>query len=166
MANQVTRTDDRERGALFAHDPFVNFRNEMNGLIERAFGRGFGFFDVPTLGRLGNGFVMPSIDLHEGETAYTLTAELPGLDEKDVELNVHDGVLTLKGEKRYEKASGEENARMVERHYGSFERSFTLPSSVDEAKIDAKFDKGVLKVTMPKNPNAAPVGRRIEIGRS
>ena len=166
MPNQVTKTGSGEHSSLFSRDPFASFREEVNSLMNRAFGPGFGLFDAPSLGRFGNGYVTPSIDLHESETAYTLTAELPGLDEKDVELNVHDGVLTLKGEKRYEKESGEENARVVERHYGSFERSFTLPSSVDEAKIDAKFDKGVLKVTMPKIPNATPAGRRIAIGKS
>ena len=165
MANQVTKSNDRGRGSLFSGDPFAGFREEMNSLMDRAFGRGFGFFDVPALDRLGNGQIVPQIDLHETDKAYTLTVELPGIDEKDVDLSVHNGVLTLKGEKRYEKESGDEDARMIERHYGRFERSFTLPSAVDEAKIDAKFDKGVLKVTLPKNPEAVSPGRRISIGK-
>jgi HSP20 family protein len=75
-------------------------------------------------------------------------------------------MLTLKGEKRSEKTGGEGDARVVERHYGSFERSFTLPSGVDDAKIVAKYDKGVLKVTMPKTPEAQKATRHISIDKS
>ncbi|MDO8838366.1 MAG: Hsp20/alpha crystallin family protein [Parvibaculum sp.] len=71
----------------------------------------------------------------------------------------------MKGEKRYEKESGDADARVVERHYRRLERSFTLPSAVDVARIDAKFDKGVSKATLPKNPDAATPGRRISIGK-
>ena len=74
-------------------------------------------------------------------------------------------MLTLKGEKRYEKKDEKDEARIVERHYGSFQRIFTLPSDVDDTKIEAKFDKGVLHVTMPKKPGAAPASRRISIGK-
>lgn len=165
MANQVSKNEDRKGTSLFSPEPFSSFREEMNSLIDRAFGGGFGFFDTPSLGRFGAGHITPRIDLHETEQSYSLSAELPGLDEEDIDLNVHDGVLTLSGEKRYEKKDEKDEARIVERHYGSFQRVFTLPSDVDDTKIDAKFDKGVLTVNMPKKPGAAPASRRISIGK-
>jgi len=165
MANEVSKNENRKSPSLFPHDPFSAFREEMNSLIDRAFGRGFGLFDAPSLGRFGAGHITPQVDLHENDKDYSLTAELPGMEEKDVELSVHDGVLTLKGEKRYEKKDEKDEARIVERHYGSFQRIFTLPADVDDAKIEAKFDKGVLKVTMPKKPGASPASRRISIGK-
>jgi HSP20 family protein len=162
MANQVSKNEDHKGTSLFSHDPFSSFREEMNSLIDRAFGRSTGFLDVPAFGRFGTGAVTPRIDLHETEKSYSLEAELPGLEERDIDLSVHDGVLTLKGEKRYEKKDA---ARVVERHYGSFQRVFTLPSDVDDAKIDATFDKGVLTVTMPKKPGSKPASRQISIGK-
>lgn len=166
MANEVSKNENRKTPSLFQHDPFSAFRDEMNSLIDRAFGRGFGLFDTPSLGRFGAGHITPRIDLHETEKEYQLSAELPGLDDKDIDLSIHEGVLTLKGEKRYEKKDEKDEARIVERHYGSFQRIFTLPSDVDDTKIEAKFDKGVLHVTMPKKPGAAPASRRINIGKS
>jgi HSP20 family protein len=105
---------------------------------------------------------MPSVDVTEDDKAITVTAELPGLTEKDVEVTLQDGMLTLKGEKREEKTDAE--AHVTERHYGRFQRSFRLPDGVDEAAITANVDKGVLKVVAPKNPKAAPKGRSIPIG--
>ncbi|MAM94649.1 Hsp20/alpha crystallin family protein [Parvibaculum sp.] len=165
MTNQVVKSEDRKGTSLFSHDPFSAFREEMNSLIDRVFGRSGGFFDTPSATPFSVGQITPSVDLHETDKAYSLTAELPGLDEKDVELIVRDGLLTLKGEKRYEKKDEKDEARVVERHYGSFQRIFTLPSDVDDAEIEAKFDKGVLTVTMPKKPGAKPAGRRIAIGK-
>ena len=165
MANEVSKNEPRKTPSLFPHDPFSAFRDEMNGLIDRAFGRGFGLFDAPALGRFGAGHITPRVDLHETDKAYALSAELPGLDEEDIDLSVHEGVLTLKGEKRYEKKDEKDEARIVERHYGSFQRIFTLPSDVDDAKIEAKFEKGVLNVTLPKKAGASPASRRISIGK-
>lgn len=165
MANQVSKNEERKETSLFSHDPFSAFREEMNSLIDRAFGRKTGFLDVPAFGRFGTGALTPRIDLHETGEAYLLEAELPGLDENDMDLSVHDGVLTLKGEKRYEKKDEKDAARVVERHYGSFQRVFTLPSDVDDAKIGAKFDKGLLTVTMPKKPGSKPASRQISIGK-
>lgn len=164
MANEVQKTQSGTPSGL-PRDPFQTFREEINSLFDRALSRPFGFFDLPSLPSLGGALVMPKIDIHEGEKDVTLTAELPGVDEKDVELLVRDGVLTLRGEKRYEKKEGEGDARVVERHYGSFERRFTLPSDVDEEKISATFDKGVLKIVLPRAPGAHPNARRISISK-
>lgn len=152
----------------FSRDPFQSFREEMLGLMDRAFGRSVGLWDNPALGAMatmGASDAMPKIDIHETDKMITLTAELPGVDEKDVDLRIQDGVLTLKGEKRYEKMEGEGDARVIERSYGSFERSFTLPPGIDDAKIQAAYDKGILKVTLPKRPEAQASMRHIPIGK-
>lgn len=163
MANEISKNESGKSPSIFSYDPFSAFREEMNGLIDRAFGRGF--FDMPPIGRLGAGQIAPNVDLHETDKEYSLTAELPGLDEKDIDLSVHDGVMTLRGEKRYEKTDEKDKARILERHYGSFQRVFTLPSDVDDEKIAARFDKGVLTVTMPKRPGSKPASRQISIGK-
>lgn len=169
MAKSLTTQPANGGSPLFPRDPFHMFREEMNNLMDRAFGRSFGLLDSPVFGGMTGmtgGGVTPQIDIHETDKAITLTAELPGVDEKDVDVSIHNGMLTLKGEKRYEKKEGEGDARMVERHYGSFERSFTLPSDIDEEKIDAKYDKGVLKITLPKRPEAQSSMRHIPIGKN
>ena len=93
----------------------------------------------------------------------TVTAELPGLSEKDVELTVHDGVLTLRGEKKGEHC--DKDRGWSERYYGRFERSIALPDGADEAKCEAEFRDGVLTIRMPRSPGASR-GRRIPIGTS
>ena len=105
----------------------------------------------------------PPIDLSEDEKAYRITAELPGLDAKDVELSVSDGRLILKGEKRREKEEKEKNYYFSERAYGSFQRVFELPASVEHDKITADFSKGVLTITLPKTAEAQQQAKKIEI---
>ncbi|MGQ0676301.1 MAG: Hsp20/alpha crystallin family protein, partial [Rhodospirillales bacterium] len=99
------------------------------------------------------------------DQAIEVTAELPGMEEKDVELVVQDDVLTIRGEKKFEKEEKNKDYHMVERQYGSFQRSFTLPDIVDREKIAAKFDKGVLNVTLPKSAKAKERTRKIQIGK-
>ena len=92
-----------------------------------------------------------------------VTAELPGVDEKDVEVTLTDDLLTIKGEKKREQEKKEEAYHAVERSYGSFARSLRLPFAVDQSKVDAKFKKGVLTITMPKPPEAQKSAKKIEI---
>lgn len=107
---------------------------------------------------------MPPTDVVESDKELTLTAELPGLELKDIDISVDEGVLTVRGEKVEEKAEEEEKKYHVfERTYGAFQRSFTLPRSVDPTKISAEFVKGVLTVHMPKAAEAKPKGRKIEV---
>ncbi len=94
------------------------------------------------------------MEVTETDTAIEVTAELPGLDEKDVEISVADDVLTIRGEKKVEKDEKKNNYRLVERSYGLFERSIVLPSGIDTSKVKAKMTKGVLRVEIPK-PAAA-----------
>ncbi len=97
---------------------------------------------------------VPAVDVTEDDKTYKVAAELPGLDQKDIEVTVNDGMLVLKGEKRQEKEEKGKNTYVCERAYGSFQRAFTLPSGVDADKIAADFSKGVLTVTLPKSAEA------------
>lgn len=106
----------------------------------------------------------PKVDIVEDDKSYKLSAELPGLELNDINLDLSDGVLTLSGEKKTEKEETKEgNYHMMERSYGFFKRSFSLPPSVEEDKIKADFKKGVLNISMPKSEKAQQKQRKIEI---
>jgi HSP20 family protein len=106
---------------------------------------------------------VPATDIVETPDALTLTAELPGLERKDVDISVDDGMLTIRGERSDDRTVEGSKYHVVERSYGSFQRTFTLPRTVDAAKINAEFGKGVLTVTMPKTVEAKAKGRKIEV---
>ncbi|MCK4676056.1 MAG: Hsp20/alpha crystallin family protein [Gammaproteobacteria bacterium] len=103
----------------------------------------------------------PSVDISENEKAFTLLADIPGVDPKDIEISMEKGVLTIKGERNSENIEEKENYRRVERESGQFYRRFTLPDSANADKIEAKSEHGVLKITIPKQEVA--VSRRIEV---
>ena len=103
----------------------------------------------------------PSVDISENETGFTLRADVPGVDPKDIEISMEKGVLTIKGERNSESAQDTESYRRVERQSGQFYRRFTLPDSADADKIEAKSEHGVLTITIPKQEVA--VSRRIEV---
>jgi len=103
----------------------------------------------------------PSVDVSETDKAYEIEAELPGMDEKDIELSLSNGVLTIRGERKEEKEDKEKH--VSERRYGSFRRTFRLPDTVNEDKATAEFKKGVLRVTLPKKPEAQKPVRKIAI---
>jgi len=105
----------------------------------------------------------PAVDIAEDKDALTLHAELPGLKREDVKINVRDGVLTLRGERKFEEEKKKDNYFKVERSYGMFARSFTLPTSVDASKIQASMKDGVLEVTIPKKPEAKEREIAIEV---
>jgi HSP20 family protein len=104
--------------------------------------------------------------VRENTNTITVEAELPGVDEKDVSVTVANGMLTIKGEKKQQKEEKTENYYLAERSYGAFERSLRLPDSIDDTKVEAKFDKGVLKVTAAKKPEAVKAERKIEIKKA
>ena len=105
----------------------------------------------------------PAVDIAEKDKAYEVTAELPGLDEKSVEVKVVNGMLTIKGEKKEEKEEKKKDYYLSERRYGSFERRFQIPEGVDSDKIEATFAKGVLTVTLPKSAAAQAAEKKIAI---
>ena len=122
-------------------------------------------FDVEPAFRYESTFSVPSpaVDITEDAAAYKVTAELPGMSEKEIEVVLSDDTLTLKGEKRQEKEQKEKNFYLSERSYGSFQRSFTLPDGVDRDKIAADFSKGVLTISMPKTAKAKEAEKKIEV---
>ena len=138
-------------------DPFMGFRRELDRLVDDMFGgRAVGRWP-------GAQAVDLRLDVSETDKEVKVTAELPGVEEKDVEVTLNDDILTIKGEKKVEEERKDDNVHMVERSYGSFARSLRLPFSVDQDKVEARFNKGVLTVTLPKPPEAQRPARRIEI---
>ncbi len=105
----------------------------------------------------------PKIDVSESKDGIDVTAELPGVEEKDIDITLSNDVLTIRGEKKVERDQKEKNWHVVERSYGSFSRSIALPFEADMTKVEAKFDKGVLKVHLPKSAEAAKKEKKIEI---
>jgi len=106
----------------------------------------------------------PPVDIYEDEHNITLKLEVPGIDEKDIDVRIESNTLTIHGERKIEKEEKEENFRRVERHYGSFTRSFTLPSSVDTGQVRANYDKGVLKISLAKKAEAKPKQITVNVG--
>ncbi|MGR8965027.1 Hsp20/alpha crystallin family protein (plasmid) [Rhizobium leguminosarum] len=153
--NQVPsllRDDDR--------DPFLSLHREVNRLFDDVF-RGFSS-GLPSFGNavtFGGGW--PSVEVSDTEKEIKVTAEVPGLDEKDIEVLLNDGVLTLKGEKRSE--SEDKNRQFSERYYGRFERRIPLGVELKEDQVDATFRNGVLTVTLPKTEKAQSQVKRIAI---
>lgn len=167
---QVTETrKTRTPGEIFAY-PFTELKHEMDHLFDRFLTSRPAFdFTTPSRESFGTmetplkGYMVPDVDVWETKRQVKVRAELPGMGKEDVSLTLQDGVLSLKGEKKFEKESDEENGRIVECRYGRFERSFTLPVSADWSKISAKFKNGVLTITMPKLPEKEWPVKRIDI---
>ena len=105
----------------------------------------------------------PPVDIYEDEHKITLKIEVPGIDEKDIDVRIQGNTLTVHGERKLEKEEKEENFRRVERQYGSFTRSFTLPGSVDLGQVSADYDKGVLKINLAKKAEAKPKQIKVNI---
>jgi HSP20 family protein len=120
-----------------------SLRREMDSLWNRFFG------ETPSLRRFAEEW-WPSVDVSETKDNFVVNAELPGLEAKDVDVSISGDMITIKGEKKKEEEDKDEHHHTVERYYGSFQRSFKLPTNVKADKVEAAFDKGVLKVTLPK----------------
>jgi HSP20 family protein len=150
--------------------PFENLRQEINRLLDDFDGRSWNWrlrhpvFDIRPYWLRQNTWAMsPAVDVIETDKAYELTAELPGLDEKNVEVKLSNSQLTIKGEKQAEKEEKKKDYYLRERQFGSFERVLQVPDGVDADKIEADFTKGVLHVTLPKTPEAQKAERKIPV---
>jgi len=106
----------------------------------------------------------PPVDVYEDEHNITLKIEVPGIDEKDIDVRIENNTLTVHGERKFEKEEKEENYRRVERQYGSFTRTFTMPTTVDAEKVEANYEKGVLKVKLAKKAEAKPKQIKVNVG--
>lgn len=156
----VSRTDATPAPAIWQ-----SMRREMDKLFDQ-FSDGFTF---PALSRvenlwpsLGTELASLAIDVTEDDKAYKVTAELPGLEEKDVNITLNNDVLLIKGEKRQQKEEKDKNHYLCERSYGAFQRSFALPIDVDRNAVTAQIAKGVLTVTMPKTAESHDI-RKIDV---
>jgi HSP20 family protein len=141
---------DRVFDDFFANFPLMPFRRRMDADPWRRFQ---GLFEA----------TFPAVDVAESDKDYRITAELPGMEEKDIDISMLSGVLTLKGEKQEVKKEGKEDQYVSERRYGAFQRSFRLPEDADPDKIDAAFKNGVLTITLPKAPEAQTQRRKISV---
>jgi HSP20 family protein len=165
------KTDERKLAAVPAPwRPFENLRREIDRLFEDFDGGmwrsrlGRSLFDVQSFRpREANWAATPAVDVAETEKAYEIAAELPGMDEKNIEVKFADGVLTIKGEKHEEKEEKKKDYYLSERSFGSFQRSFQVPDSVEADKIEASFKKGVLTVTLPKSAAAQKAAKKIDV---
>jgi HSP20 family protein len=137
---------------------FVTLQDRMNRLFRDP--RGAGDQDES----LASTAFAPPVDVYEDEHHVTLKIEVPGIDEKDIDVRIENNTLTVHGERKFEKEEKEENYRRVERQYGSFTRTFTLPSTVDQESVQADYDKGVLKVKLAKKQEAKPKQIKVNVG--
>lgn len=141
------------------YDPFSSFRTELDRVFSSFLSERDPFFN-------GLADFNPSMDVKETEKKITLTVDLPGVEEDDIELEVHDDLIRLKGERREEHEEENEDQRLIERSYGHFERALRLPFSPNDDAIKTKFKKGVLTVTIDKPKDVKAQSRRIPIGRA
>ncbi len=167
---KVEKSQTERPSAAQAWRPLESLRGEVDRLFED-FQRDFWpssfrqpFFGLrPLLKRELSWAAAPAVDIVESDKGYEVTAELPGMDEKNIEVKVTNGDLLIKGEKEEEKEEKKKDYYLQERHFGSFERRFRLPEGVDADKIEASFKKGVLTVTLPKTAEAQKAEKKIAV---
>ncbi len=139
-------------------DPFrelATLQDRFSNLFEN-------FAETPGKEQLTAGSFVPAVDVYEDEHNLVLKLEVPGVSEEDLNVSLENNLLTVSGERKFEKEEKEENFHRIERRYGSFTRTFRLPSTVDGEKVDAGYDKGLLKITIGKRAEAKP--KQIKVG--
>jgi HSP20 family protein len=165
MAQEIKKPETSGAVAARYRDPFAEMRAEMDRVFDSFLGPSF-FGRWPSASRAEPAEISaPKVDVRENDKEFVFEAELPGIDEKNVQVTVRDGMLSLKGEKKSERDEKKDTYHLVERSYGSFERAFRLPDSADQEKIAADFNKGVLRVVVPKRPEAVKAEKKIPIGK-
>ena len=122
----------------------------------------FGSFEPSGKDQLATGTFVPAVDIYSDEQNLVLKLEVPGVNEEDLNVTVENNTLTIQGERKFEKEEKEENFHRIERRYGSFSRTFKLPSTIDAEKVEASYEKGILKITLGKKAEAKP--RQIKVG--
>jgi len=146
--------------AITRWDPFrevAALQNRVNSLF-RDFSEGES--------SMTTGNFVPAVDIYEDEKRVVLKLEVPGIEEKDLDVSVENNTLTVKGERKFEKEEKEENFHRIERRYGSFFRAFTLPTSVETENIDAKYENGVLRLELKKKAEAQPKQIKVNVNKS
>ena len=161
MANQEVSAERGRHGELsrsFQH-PLASLQSE----IDRVFGDFFNTLDMAKLSVFSNGTMVPKADFSESDAGYELAVEMPGVTEKDLDVSVKNGVLTVKGEKKSEREEKKKDYYRAERSYGSYYRAMTLPEDADESKIAARYTDGVLRIAIPKSAEAKTKSQKIAI---
>jgi HSP20 family protein len=136
---------------------FTTLQDRMNRLFRDSFGNGSDEALTTTT-------FAPAVDVYEDEHNVTLKFEVPGIEEKDIDVRIENNTLTVHGERKFEKEEKEENFRRVERQYGSFTRSFTVPNTLDTETVSANYDKGVLNIKLAKKAEAKPKQIKVNVG--
>lgn len=145
---------------LIRWDPWkdlIALQERMNRLMEESFGR------LRKEEGLVSGAWTPAVDIYETENSLVVTAEIPGVSEKDIDVRIENNQLVIKGERKFEKETKEENYHRIERIYGNFYRSFSLPNTVDHEKVKAEYKNGVLKIVLGKKEEVKPKQIKIEV---
>jgi HSP20 family protein len=145
--------------AIVKYNPIKELRSmqeQMNNLLDLAWNRETGE-------DLRDGVWQPAVDIYEDDESVVIKAEIPDVDQKDIEVKIEDNTLTLKGERCHDHSIKKENYHRVERYYGKFQRSFQLPHTIDQEHIKAACDRGVLTITLPKKPEKAQKQITVEV---
>ena len=144
---------------------FADFRGEVERMIERVWSDPFVSLEAPDrwFGDFRQGAFTPKLDVTDDKDALRVAVEIPGVELKDLDLECQDGLLTIKGEKRHEETKKEEGCYRTERSYGWFQRTVPLPAEIDASKAEARFDKGVLTVRLPKTERAQAQTTKIAV---
>ena len=166
MTEDIKKTEPTTPALRPHGDPFSAMRSEMDRVFDNFLGRRW--LDSPNIlgGNLRADVASPTVDVRESPTEIVIEAELPGLTDNDIDVSLKDGVLMIKGEKKSEREEKKDDYHVTERSYGRFQRAFRVPNTIDEDKIEAKLDKGVLHLTLPKLPEAVKKEKKIQIGGS
>lgn len=138
-------------------DMFSSLQREIDRVFHD-FGRG-----LPAMGEFGRNAMAMKVNVAEHDSGIEVTADMPGVAAEDIDVQLKDGILTIRGEKKAEKDDKQKDFHVMERSYGMFERSVSLPAEVDGSKVDASFDKGVLKITLPKLPQEQSRAQKITV---
>jgi len=145
--------------AIVKYNPFRELRtmqDQMNRMLDMAWNREFGE-------ELKEGVWQPPVDIYEDDQSVVIKAEVPDVDQKDIEVRIENNTLTLKGERKHSSEIKKENYYRVERYFGQFQRSFSLPQSIDQDKVEATCEKGILTITLPKREEVKPKQISVEI---
>jgi len=145
--------------AIVKYNPFRELRtmqDQMNRMLDMAWNREFGE-------ELKEGVWQPPVDIYEDEHSVIIKAEVPDVDQKDIEVRIENGTLTLRGERKHSSDIRKENYYRVERYFGQFQRSFSLPQSINQDKVQATCDRGILTITLPKREETRPKPISVEV---
>lgn len=168
MAGNIQKINPEPGTPAARSHPLMTLRDEVDRLFENFFPTARGMFELDPFRRVGAAFrsmgdISPEIDVKETDDKFEISAELPGMDDKDVDVTIRGGILAISGEKKAERRDERADYHLTERSYGSFMRAFRLPETADDEKVSADFSKGILTVTVPKRAEAKKQEKKIQV---